>query len=107
MSFFHSINRIVYLKKGNRFNNVDLQDKSGIHIVRTVNRPVVDSVDPGSPAALAGVLPGDEILRLDDIDAGQLTLFSVRKLLCRPGLSVRLTLRRRASEVALPLALSN
>jgi hypothetical protein len=100
-------NRIVYLKKGNRFNNVDLQDKSGIHVVRTGNRPVVDSVDPGSPTALAGVLPGDEILRLDDLDAGQLTLFSIRTMLCRPGLSIRLTLRRSASEVALPLALSN
>jgi hypothetical protein len=98
--------RTVYLKKGNRFNAIDAQDRSGLHIVRIGERPVVDSVDPGSPAALAGVRAGDEILRLSDRDARGLTLFSIRKLLCHPGEEVRLTLQRGAQEIVLPVFLS-
>jgi hypothetical protein len=98
--------RTVYLKKAKRFNAVDVQDRSGIHILRTGERPVVDSVDPGSPAALAGIRSGDELLQVSDRDAGRQTLFSIRKLLSQPGDEIQLSIRRGAQEMVCSLILS-
>jgi hypothetical protein len=96
----------LYLKKGKRFDDCDVQDKSGVHVVRGAERPIVESVDSGSPAALAGVHAGDEIIRLSDRDTERLSLFSLRKLLCRPGKEARLTIRRSGQEIVCPIVLS-
>jgi hypothetical protein len=87
-------NRTLYLKNGKRFAVGDLQDKSGLHIVRLRAKPVVESVDKGSPAALVGVRPTDEIVRISDQDAKGLSLFSIRRLLCQPRQELRLAIRR-------------
>jgi hypothetical protein len=99
-------NRTVYLKRSTRFDASDAQDRSGLHIVREGERPVVESVDPGSPAALSGVCPEDEILQVSGRDAKRLTMFSIRKLLCLPGDEIQLTIRRSDQEIICPISLS-
>ncbi|HEV3445598.1 MAG TPA: PDZ domain-containing protein, partial [Gemmataceae bacterium] len=81
-------------------------DRSGLHVVRAGGRPVVESVDQGSPAALVGLQPGDEILRISDRDAAQLKLFSIRKLLCRSGEKIRLTVQRDSANIVLSMVLA-
>jgi hypothetical protein len=44
-------NRTVYLRKGKRFEAPDVLDRSGLHIIRAREKPIVESVDTGSPAA--------------------------------------------------------
>jgi hypothetical protein len=96
----------VYLKKGKRFNDLDEQDRSGLHIVRSGKTTSVETIDAESPAALAGVRAGDEILRIEDRDASEQTLFAIRKMFCCPAKQVRLSVRRDNQETVCPIIIS-
>src|SRR6185437_7870940 len=52
----------LYLKKSRGYAEPCRTDQSGMSFKRVDNRTVVDSVDPGSPAAAAGLQPGDVIV---------------------------------------------
>ena len=57
------------------------------------DRPVIGAVEPGSPAAAAGLQPGDEILEIDG--KPQSSWEDVRyNLMIRPDTTIRLKLRR-------------
>lgn len=66
--------------------------------------PVVRTVDPGSPAARAGLLPGDTVVAYDGADVKARPV-ELRRLL-RPGATVNVRLRRagRTREVAMVIA---
>jgi hypothetical protein len=71
----------LYLKPGRDYNKVDENDMSGLHLLKKSSGILVDSVDSGSPSALAGMRPGDVLLQIDDKDVRQQSLWKIRRLL--------------------------
>lgn len=67
-------------------------------------RFAVLDVAPGSPAASAGVLAGDEIVAIDGTPFAQYGLPRLYARIHQPG-SVRLTVRREGAEKSLDVAL--
>ncbi len=84
----------IYLAKGRRFNEPDVQDMSGLKIIRPEGRTVVYSVENRGPAATAGILAKDEILKVDEKDVKEIRLAPLRRLLSAEGQKVRLVLKR-------------
>lgn len=63
----------------------------------------IAGVRPQSPAAEAGLQPGDEIVALDGRPAGALGLDAVRRLFLHAGRQYRLRVKRAAEELAVTL----
>ena len=85
----------------------DEYDMSGMFLTaqgEAFDTVVVRSVLPDSPAADAGVLPGDVIIRVETT-SGPLTLASLRQLLREPGRTVRLGIARAAATQTVVLRL--
>lgn len=69
----------------------------GLQLEREKGAVVVMGVVDGSPAALAGIAPGDELVALDGAPAGALDLMVLtRRMEGEPGRSVTLVVRRDA-----------
>jgi hypothetical protein len=98
-------NQRMYLRKGKRFDQLDLRDQSGLHILRIGGQTIVQVVDAGSPAARAGIEPKDILLQLGELDAEKTRMHVLRQLLAREGETVLLRWRRgdQPREVALKL----
>jgi len=68
-----------------------------------VGYPVIVSVDPGSPAQVAGLVAGDTVLSYNDVNA-QADMFAVQRFL-RPGQRIVVRVRRDGErDVALTVA---
>jgi predicted aspartyl protease len=74
-------NAKVYFKKANQFNKVDETDMSGLHLLRISGDTVVHSVDQGSPAQKAGIRAKDVILKIANKEAGEYSMWEIRRLL--------------------------
>jgi hypothetical protein len=69
-------------------------DRSGLFLVAQgsdLSRVVVRSLVDGSPAARAGLAPGDELLTIDGVPVGAIGLSAIRDRLKQPG-TVQVTL---------------
>jgi C-terminal processing protease CtpA/Prc len=89
----------MYLRKGNRYKEADHDNMSGLHILREGKDAVVRIVDSGSPGDLAGLKPGDRVLRISDQDARKIDLFGLRNILkSGNGKRIRLTIGRGEKE---------
>jgi len=88
----------IYLAPTERYNQRFLFDRSGLNLAATgvnLRTFVIVSVTPGSPAAEAGLLPGDEIRGINGIGYGLIDLEGLlRKLRAKPGRLVKLKIRR-------------
>ena len=71
----------MYLKKGKRFEKIDQNDMSGLHLLRKLGGVVVDSIDKNSPAVTAGIKPGDIIVKIDGKSADKCSLTELRNIL--------------------------
>jgi serine protease Do len=71
-----------------------IEDASGVRVIHLAY-PAVESVEPGSPASIAGISAGDTILAYDSVDVVNHELSLTRML--RPGRSVRIRVRRNGS----------
>lgn len=87
----------MYLEPGRGFSKRDLQDASGLHILRIDHRATVHSVDADSPAERARIRSGDIILKVDSMYASRTRLSTLRRKLCEEGTTVSLTLERAGS----------
>jgi S1-C subfamily serine protease len=85
----------MYLKPGKEFNRLSEADMSGIRFGRANGRTVVDSIDPNSPAAEAGMREGDVLLEVNLEPVEDLSM-SVLKSRFRssPGSEVSVTYQR-------------
>jgi hypothetical protein len=99
-------NKAMYLKKGPQFDKVDLQDRSGLHILWEKGQVQVESVDDASPAARVGIKPHDVLLTIDDATASEMSLTRIRRLFCQRGEKHRLLIQRREEKKELILDLS-
>jgi C-terminal processing protease CtpA/Prc len=68
---------------------------TGLHIIRDEGKTLVHTVDPGSPAAKAGILAGDEIIKVNVKPAESFKLGQIRRMFASsPGNRVQLQTRR-------------
>ena len=82
--------RKIYLAKGKQFADLDREDLSGLHLLSKGGSVAVASVDEASPAALAGIWPGDAILEIQGKSAPEIGLARIRQIL-RSGPDERIT----------------
>lgn len=73
--------RKIYLAKGKQFADLDREDLSGLHLLWKRGNVEVASVDEASPAALAGIRPGDAILKIQAKPVSEFGLARIRLLL--------------------------
>lgn len=85
----------MFLVPGNTINDPFETDCSGVHLIahggdyKTIT---MDVVLPGSPAAMAGLRPGDQIVAIDGVH--ELPLWKISEALRKDGTSISLTIRR-------------
>lgn len=95
----------IYVQQGKRFRQPDYADRSGLHLVRRDGQAMIHSVDPGSPAANAGVKPGDRILSFGDLRGDSGSLHVMRGALCAPDATIPIMIRRADREFLISLRL--
>jgi hypothetical protein len=84
----------LYLEKGASFSRIQRFHLSGLAFGRDDGRTIVDEVDEGSVADSAGIKVGDELCQVNGEDAGELSLFEIRRLLSSRAEHLRLILQR-------------
>src|SRR6185437_5547096 len=92
----------MYLLPGDRFNEADRYDLSGMDLIRVGGETIVESVDEGGAADNAGLAKGDVILDIGGTSAASLSMVDLSRIFCtpstrslivlRPGWEVRLTI---------------
>lgn len=100
-------NSFIYLKKGRKFEQPDLRDMSGLHIIRRKRKTVVYSVDNESPAENAGIKPQDLLLKINDENTTDMTLSTIRRLLSADGKTCRIIVIREGKEMMMSIILKD
>jgi hypothetical protein len=100
--------RKLYLKKGEGYERLDdltrATNVSGLNLLRRDGTVVIDRVNPGSPASIAGFQAGEVLLTLGATRADETSLFELRKALCKPG-PLKCSVRHGSQERSLTLNL--
>jgi PDZ domain/Aspartyl protease len=89
----------LYLRKGSRFEEPDVWDLSGLHVLRKQGQIEVDSVDKGSAAAKSEIQAGDKIVRIGDAKADQASLIQFRRLCGKRNSTLNLTIERQQKTI--------
>ncbi len=101
--------QLLYLKPRKKSNRPFRFDRSGLTLIASgpnLNQYFIQSVRPGSPAAKAGALPGDEIRWVQRWPRAFWKLESLVKLLKKKeGKKIRMTVRRDGEKVRLKFRL--
>jgi hypothetical protein len=85
---------LMYLKKNSRSCQQPDLDLSGLHLLRIAGRTTVYSVDEGSPAAVSGIRHDDVVLSIAGESTDHLSMFAIRRQLCRAGKDLCITVLR-------------
>ncbi|MCB0584769.1 MAG: aspartyl protease family protein, partial [Phaeodactylibacter sp.] len=92
------IHEKAYFEPNKTYNDAFEYDRSGLFLAATgpsLNDYVVYGTIPGSPAATAGILPGDEVTSINCWPASFFSLEGLtRKFQKKPGTKVRLKVKR-------------
>lgn len=76
----------------------------GVEVNSNGEYPVIDTVFAGSPAAMAGIKPGDIVVRIDGQDVHGQTIDQTSNLIRgKAGTTVRITVDRGGQEMELPV----
>ncbi|MGD0897975.1 MAG: PDZ domain-containing protein [Thermoguttaceae bacterium] len=98
----------LYLLRGAHYDEPDLHNSTGLHLIQRDGTTEVAMVDSNSPAEVAGFRPGDEVVTIQGRKAAALTLSEIRHVLgARDGDNVPIAIRRggRIIEVTLHVRL--
>lgn len=89
---------ILYLKRNRRYKSKFEFDKSGLIVVaagKNLTNYYVTKVLPNSPAAEAGIIRGDRIIKINGTDTWLMNLESIlNRLKRKTGKKIKLTIRR-------------
>jgi hypothetical protein len=96
----------IYLQKGKRIRQPDYVDRSGMHLLRREGQAMIQTVDAGSAAASAGLMPGDRIMFIGDLRGDNGSLHVMRGALCAPEAVIPLLVRRADREFKISLRLA-
>ncbi len=96
----------LYLEKGAGFRRIQQSGLSGLEFVRLDGTTTVEEVAEGSIADTAGIKVGDELCQVNGENAGERSLFELRKLLACSADHLRLTLKRGAVRYTVDLRLA-
>jgi len=88
---------MLYLQPGQKYAAADIEDMSGLHLLREGGRTTVYSVDENSPASAQGILPRDIIDKVNGQSASALTMDAIRQIL-RSGDRVQIALELRRGD---------
>jgi hypothetical protein len=90
----------LYLEPGPALGEPDLFNATGLYVVKTGGRVVVQQVVKGSPADKAGIQAGDSLVSINDYPAEQVVFDRLYGFLCLHGDgSVKLKTQRDATEL--------
>jgi C-terminal processing protease CtpA/Prc len=81
------------------------QSRAALYRQLEIHSLATRSVDRGSPAALAGLMPRNAIVNFGGQDAAGMRLHALRLLLCSEGKKIELAVRRGAEENRVSLTL--
>ncbi|MCO6480866.1 MAG: aspartyl protease family protein [Phaeodactylibacter sp.] len=99
----------AYFEPNRHYDDEFEYDRSGLFIAATgtnLNNYIVYGVIPGSPAASAGLIPGDEILRVNCWPASFFNLEGIiRKFQKKPGTKIRLKILRGKNKIKVEFVL--
>lgn len=88
----------IWLKPGKSYKHEFVYDRSGLSVITSgsaLNSFIVQTVLPHSPAEEAGILKGDQIMRVGMAPAGVLNLSDLQRVFQRsPGKKVRVVIKR-------------
>lgn len=97
------VNEQVWLKPKKKIFTRLQQDLSGLYLVAygaNLDKYIVESVIPDSPADKAGIIRGDALLRLGNRKTKRMTLSKItRKLRKRPGKKYKVLISRQGQEL--------
>jgi C-terminal processing protease CtpA/Prc len=106
---YHSFK--IWLKPGKAYKNEFVYDRSGINIITSgasLNTFIVQGVQPGSPAEDAGILKGDQIIRVGMAPTSILNLADLQRIFQKkPGKKVRVVIKRAGKKYKKTLVLKN
>ncbi|MBI5913904.1 MAG: aspartyl protease family protein [Bacteroidetes bacterium] len=95
--------QMLYLKPNRSYEDEFEFDKSGLVVIAAnvhLNQFLLHSVLPGSPAAVAGLLPGDEIRWLNHSPAGLFSLERIHQILKKKeGKKITMVVRRNGEKI--------
>lgn len=94
----------MYLRPGERFDEVDRCDLSGMDLIRVGGDTIVESIDEGGAADKAGLAKGDVILDVGGTAAASLSMIDLSRIFCTPS-TRSLIVRRPGSKVHLTIEL--
>jgi hypothetical protein len=95
----------LHLKQGKSFGVPVPSDSSGLHLLWKNEKVVVEIVDNGSPAEVAGIRPGDVIVRVNELAGTGKNLGRLRLALTQAGKTVECALQRKGEEIVVSLPL--
>jgi predicted aspartyl protease len=103
---FDFARRRLYLQPGQHYSTPDLEDMSGLHLLRDGALTIVYSVDSGSPASALGIMANDTIETVNYQPAASLSMQAIRQIFrSGDGDAVVLQLRRDGRLLAVTLVL--
>jgi hypothetical protein len=94
---------MLYLRPNKNFKKAFEYDKSGLVVIAAdihLNKFIVNGVIPGSPAEIAGILPGDEIRRINWAAASMLSLTSIQNTFSgKEGKQITVVVKRNGKKI--------
>lgn len=94
----------LYLNKGCNYEQADVWNITGLHIIPRDGRFLVESVDKDSSASAAGVMANDVIIRVGGEDTSNISAWAFRRRCCEPRM-LPLTLQRPNEVINVRLAM--
>ncbi|MGE3806525.1 MAG: PDZ domain-containing protein [Gemmataceae bacterium] len=99
-------NSMMYIKRRSHDPLPFDLDVSGLHLLRTEGKTIVHSIDSGSAADRAGVLPGDILTGLDGVSITCVSMHRLRHRFCQQGARIDLQITRGQRNLECTITLS-
>jgi hypothetical protein len=98
-------NRVLYLRKGERFGETWVYNRSGLGIIKRNGDMTIEDIAADSPSSTLGIKPGDVLVSVEGKAAVGYGIWEIYRLFSAVGKTYKLKLRRNQNEfeVVLPI----